>query len=50
MKKKIIGIVIVIILFLMLAEYHFIMHNIHPYIGENNTIYIEAFGQVNEYN
>lgn len=51
MKKKIIGIIIGIlfILSLMFAEYRFIMHNIRPYLGENNTVYLEIFGQVDEY-
>lgn len=34
---------------LMFAEYRFIMHNIKPYIGENNTVYLEIFEQVDEY-
>lgn len=34
---------------LMFAEYRFIMHNINPYIGENNTVYLEIFEQVDEY-
>ena len=34
---------------LMFAEYRFIMHNIHPYLGKNNTVYLEVFGQVDEY-
>lgn len=47
MKKIIIG--ILIILSFMFAEYRYIMHNIKPYLGENNTIYLEIFGQVDEY-
>lgn len=34
---------------LMFAEYRFIMHNIKPYIGKNNTVYLEIFEQVYEY-
>lgn len=34
---------------LMFAEYRFIMHNIRPYLGENNTVYLEVFGQIDEY-
>ena len=34
---------------LMFAEYRFIMHNIRPYLRENNTVYLEVFGQVDEY-
>ena len=45
MKKNIIKIIsgIILILSLMFAEYRFIMHNINPYIGENNTVYLEIF-------
>jgi hypothetical protein len=46
--KKII-IIILAILMLMFAEYRFIMHNLCPYRGENGTMYIEVFGQVDEY-
>lgn len=51
MKKKIIKIItgILILISLMFAEYRIIMHNIRPYIGENNIVYIEIFGQVDEY-
>lgn len=51
MKKKIIGAVIGIlfIISLMFAEYRFIMHNICPYRGERGTVYLEIFGQVDEY-
>jgi hypothetical protein len=47
MKKIIIA--IIFILSLLFVEYRFIMHNIHPYIGENNTVYLEIFEQVDEY-
>ena len=40
---------ILILISLMFAEYRFIMHNIHPYLGENNTVYLEIFEQVDEY-
>ena len=51
MKKKIIKIILVIlfIISLMFAEYRYIMHNIKLYIEENNIIYIEIFGQIDEY-
>lgn len=51
MKKIIIKIiaVLLIILSLMFAEYRFIMHNIHPYIGENNVVYLEIFEQIDAY-
>jgi hypothetical protein len=34
----------------MYAEYRYIMLNLSPYIGENNTVYIEVFNRVDEYN
>lgn len=46
--KKII-IIILAVIALMFAEYRFIMHNLCPYRGENGTVYIELFGQVDEY-
>ena len=51
MKKRIIGIVIgiLVITSLMFAEYRYIMHNVRPYLGENNTVYLEIFGQIDEY-
>lgn len=51
MKKRIIKIVagLLIIVSLMFAEYRFIMHNIHPYLGERNTVYLEMFGYIDEY-
>ena len=51
MKKYIVKAVIgVTILFvLMFAEYRFIMNNIHPYMSNHNTIYLEVFGMVDEY-
>ena len=51
MKRKVITIIVGIffILSLMFAEYRFIMHNIYSYIGENNTVYLEIFGQTDEY-
>ena len=50
--KKIIKFAITIILILstMYFEYRFIILNIRPYIGEGNTIYLEVFDQVDEYN
>ena len=47
MKRIIVG--LLIITSLMFAEYRFIMHNICPYIGKNNTVYLEIFEQVDEY-
>ena len=50
MKKLIAAILIfVIVLGLMFAEYRYIMTNIKPYRGENGTVYLEIFGQVDEY-
>lgn len=51
MKNKIIKIIagIMIVVSLMFAEYRFIMRNIRPYLGERNTVYLEIFGQIDEY-
>lgn len=45
--KKIIA--TILILMLMFAEYRFIMLNIKPYLGDNGTVYLEIFEQVDEY-
>lgn len=47
MKKIIIA--ILVLATLIFAEYRFIMHNLHPYKGDNGTVYIEFMGQVDEY-
>lgn len=39
---------IALIALAMFAEYRFIMHNISPSV-ENNCIYLEVFGLVDEY-
>ena len=51
MARKIVGIIVGILCIasLMFAEYRFIMYNIRPYLGENNTVYLEVFGQTDEY-
>lgn len=51
MKKKIAKIIagILILLLVMFAEYRYIMLNICPYIGKDNTVYIEIFEQVDVY-
>lgn len=58
MKNTIAKIIIVLLLIvsvafstlsLMFAEYRFIMHNIRPYLGENNTVYLEFFGHTDKY-
>lgn len=46
--KKII-IIILAIAAIMHAEYRYIMTNLHPYLGDNGTVYIEIFEQVDEY-
>lgn len=47
MKKFIIT--ILAILALMFVEYRVIMLNICPYLGDNGTVYLEIFEQVDEY-
>ncbi len=51
MKNKIIKIIVSILFvaLLMFAEYRYIMLSARPYLGENNTVYIEVFGQIDEY-
>lgn len=50
MKKFIaFALAFVFVLALMFAEYRYIMHNIKPYRGERGTVYLEIFGQVDEY-
>ena len=51
MKKKLICIALLILTLatIMVAEYRFIMVNLCPYRGENGTVYIEIFGQVDTY-
>lgn len=36
--------VIALLFALMFAEYRVIMHNIRPYLGQGNTVYLEIFG------
>lgn len=49
--KKLVKIVAILVtlLCIMYAEYRFIMVNIHPYKGDNGTVYLEVFGQVDTY-
>ena len=47
MRKFIIA--ILILAYLMYAEYRFIMINLRPYQGSNGTVYVEFMGQVDEY-
>ena len=42
-------IVLVALLCIMFAEYRYIMCHINPYRGEGGTVYLEVFGQVDEY-
>ena len=46
--KKII-IILLAVAALMYAEYRYIMLNLHPYKGDNGTMYIEIFGNADEY-
>ena len=51
MKKKcLMAFTIILAVFaLMFVEYRYIMLNLAPYRGENGTVYIEIFGQVDTY-
>ena len=49
-KRVFVGLAIIFsILALMFVEYRYIMNNLCPYNGENGTVYIEFFGQIDEY-
>ena len=47
MKKWIL--ILLAVAVLMYAEYRYIMLNICPSNGDNGTVYIEIFGNVDEY-
>lgn len=50
MKKLIIALLaIAMMLSIMYAEYRYIMLNLSPSKGNDGTVYIEIFGQVDEY-
>ena len=50
MKKLIaLALITLALLGIMFAEYRYIMCNIKPYRGENGTVYLEVFDQVDEY-
>lgn len=51
MEKKIIKIIfaVIFLISLMFTEYRYIMLNIHPYLGENNTVYLEIFNNIDTY-
>lgn len=48
MIKKII-LAVLILAAIMFAEYRYIMTHICPYNGNDGTVYIEIFGNVDEY-
>lgn len=49
--KKLMAVVLIIVAVLgvMFAEYRYIMTHIKPYRGEDGTVYLEIFDQVDEY-
>ena len=50
MKKLALTLTIILsILILMFIEYKYIIFNLRPYLGENNTVYIELFNRVDTY-
>ena len=50
MKKFIkITLILIALLCAMFVEYRVIMTNIKPYRGEGGIVYLEVFGQVDEY-
>lgn len=51
MEKKVIKIIfaVIFLISLMFAEYRYIMLNICPYLGENNTVYLEIFNNIDTY-
>lgn len=50
MKKLIKAVLILVaVLCIMFAEYRYIMTHIRPYHGEDGTVYLEVFDQVDEY-
>lgn len=48
-KATVIIMAFVVLLGIMYVEYRYIMTNICPSKGNNGTVYIEIFGQVDEY-
>jgi hypothetical protein len=48
-KATVIIMAIVVMLGIMYGEYRYIMTHIRPINGNNNTIYLEIFNQVDEY-
>ena len=51
MKKKLLCAIAICLalIALMYGEYRYIMCNQRPYLGERGTVYIEMFGNVDEY-
>jgi hypothetical protein len=50
MKKSVKFVIeLMVLLVIMFAEYRYIMTNITPYHGDNDAVYLEIFGQVDEY-
>lgn len=50
MKKFLIALAaIALALVAAFGEYRYIMINLRPYVAEDGTVYIEIFGQVDEY-
>ena len=51
MEEKVIKIIfaVIFLISLMFAEYRYIMLNICPYLGENNTVYLEIFNNIDTY-
>lgn len=50
MKKLVaLALAIVTVLGIMFAEYRYIMTHIKPYRGDDGTVYLEIFDQVDEY-
>lgn len=50
MKKLVkITLILIALLCVMFLEYRIIMYNIKPYHGERGAVYLEVFGQIDEY-
>lgn len=50
MKRFLISAAGIVLLFaLVFAEYRIIMHNIRPYLGQGNTVYLDLFGYTDTY-
>ena len=50
MKRLLITATAIVLLFgLVFAEYRIIMHNVRPYLGQGNTVYLDLFGYTDTY-